>query len=48
MASVWECSVHDLADDNPDQLASMAAEWDEYARTNNVSVFERDVGYGRR
>ena len=41
-------SVHDLADDNPDLLASMVDEWDEYARTNNVSVFERDVGYGRR
>jgi arylsulfatase len=40
-------SVHDLAEDNPDQLASMVAEWDEYARTNNVFVFERDVGYGR-
>ncbi len=37
----------DLAADYPDVMAELIADWDDYAETNGVAVFERDIGYGR-
>ena len=37
----------DLSDDYPEIRARLAEGWDEYARRNNVHIFDRDIGYGR-
>jgi len=37
----------DLAADFPEVMAELIADWDAYAITNGVAVFERDLGYGR-
>ena len=36
-----------LADDFPDVMVELIADWDAYAEANGVAVFERDMGYGR-
>lgn len=36
-----------LAADFPEVMAELIADWDAYAITNGVAVFERDLGYGR-
>ena len=36
-----------LADDFPDVMVELIADWDTYAAANGVAVFERDLGYGR-
>lgn len=37
----------DLAADFPDVMAELIADWDAYAESNGVAVYERDLGYGR-
>jgi arylsulfatase len=36
-----------LAVDFPEVMAELIADWDDYAATNGVAVFEKDLGYGR-
>ena len=36
-----------LAVDFSDVLDELIADWDRYAESNGVAVFERDLGYGR-
>ena len=39
--------TENLADDFPEVMAELIADWDAYAIANGVAVFERDLGYGR-